>query len=316
MSQWQSPRDRSRELSVWKYQQRNKYITDLAKQEDKSLAALRAKNKRLQQQVRQLELLIQQLQPPLPSKEAIPEVFELELMRGHKLARPFRDNDAVRFMGIGMNGIYDVEGYAECLMRNNHEVPHPDCSCGFYIPAKLGDHYGDPRQHWVLDVEFGGKVLDCGMGALPVPARGYKASWQRVLSVTAPTLCRQCGANAEHVCVQFSNNIEVLCPKHAYSAPSTEKKPLTWVREHLATELIAPNLSDAPPPEPSEPLLADWELLEQQSTSVQTWPGTILSTYYPLTTTGSSTSFPSSIWVQNNPPVWVQNGSITWTQNT
>ena len=278
---------------------------------------LQKDNQRLTQQVKQLTQALKALQPKLPAMadDGIPEVFELELMRGRKLARLFRQGDSVQFMGVGMNGVYDVEGYAECLMKKTHEVPDPGCSCGFYIPAKLDNHYGDPRQHWVLDVEFGGKVLDCGMGALPVPARGYKASWQRVLSVTAPTMCRQCSADAEYVCVQLSNNIEALCPKHASVAPSTQEKPLTWVREHLATELVAPNLTDASPPEPAVPSLPAWEeeyLRSRQPVPLTpawpaiqpgtTWTGTWTGTYtLPTYITGSSTT---------------ATGPITWTQNT
>ena len=311
MSQWQPLPDR------WQYR---KYPSDRpkpARKEDKSLAELRAENQRLTQLVKQLTQALKALQPALPAlqDEGIPEVVELELMRGRKLARLVRQDDAVQFAGIGMNGIYDVEGYAECLMRKNHEVPHPDCSCGFYIPAKLGNAYGDPRQHWMLDVEFGGKVLDCGMGALPVPARGYKASWQRVLSVTAPTMCVYCGADAEHVCMQFDARIEALCPKCASGrALTTREKPLTWVREHLATELIAPNLTDAV----AEPALAPWEEELLRSREVPTYiPLGTAPTTYPYTTTGTSTSFPPTIWAQNGLPIWIQNGgSITWKPST
>lgn len=293
------PRDRGDALAQW--QQRGR-----AKRYEGSVSVLRAENQRLTQMVKMLQ---QQLAyRTLMEAGGMREDYQLELMRGRKLARLMHHGDTVYFAGIGMNGFYDVEGYAECLMRKAHEVPDPGCSCGFYIPAKLGDAYGDPRQHWVLDVEFGGKVLDCGMGALPVPARGYRASWQRVLSVTAPTLCAHCSADAENVCMGFDNRIEALCPKCASSrAAINQEKPLTWVREHLATELVAPNLTDAKPaelPAWEEEYLrytpqSSWPVVPPGTTCIPTWA----HTYYPGTSTliTTSSTLPASIWQQKHP---------------
>jgi hypothetical protein len=213
----------------------------------------------------------------------LPVVRQDDLLQGTKYAGLWRGKDGQpEFRGVGdRTHSYGTESYARCGQRKSHRVPDRDCGCGFWIATRPESRLAVWEPSYVaLEVEFGGRVLDCGKEPLPAEPWGYRAQWQRVLSVS---LSPGCGANqiqrlgmygTAPVCfyirglstavacagpvrwlVSIGGEVSTACENHA-AAGSLVRKPVTWLREGLQTEIRPGDVSDdAPAPQYTEPEL-------------------------------------------------------------
>ena len=205
---------------------------------------------------------VRQLVPP---PEPLEVVCQDDLLQGTKFASLWMRDGKPEFRGAG-NTVhpYGAEAYARCARGHAHEAPDRDCQCGFWI----AEHRDSRLTSWTdslvkLEVEFGGRVLDCGKDPLPAPAWGYRAQWQRVLSVSLPQQCgvRLCFGVCFGVCgggpgrwlvtAGGSGRVVAACERHAAMLGSVPN-PVAWLREGLQTEVRPGTVSDdAPPPSPS-----------------------------------------------------------------
>lgn len=199
-----------------------------------------------------------------------------DLMQGTKYAQLARQADgSPAFTGVGYRVTYRTEDYARCGASNNHVAPSPDCQCGFWIPVHERSRLGSHSSSWVaLEVEFGGTVLECAKDT-PGPVWGYRAQWQRVLSVTLHPLCSFSQAVYDWSRARVTpsippcDNLAVtlgafrpnpwpptyssaptelvygVCENHAgWDACTVIDRPVTWLREGLRTEVRPANLRD------------------------------------------------------------------------
>jgi hypothetical protein len=102
-----------------------------------------------------------------------------DLLQGTKYATLWMTKDGKpSFRGTGycsLKSEYSTESYASCGEGYSHNAPAADCKCGFWIPTEKSALSVWHRPYVRLEVEFGGRVLDCGRDPLPAPARGWRA---------------------------------------------------------------------------------------------------------------------------------------------
>jgi hypothetical protein len=81
------------------------------------------------------------------------------------------------------------------------------CSCGFYALKSRADAYGVGDNSVLLEVELGGRVV--------VYEHGYKAEWQRILSVVMPGKCYACGAPSTVLAYrEYGDFLSPRCEEH------------------------------------------------------------------------------------------------------
>ena len=189
-------------------------------------------------------------------------------IRGTKYAQLWLEPDgSVTFSGTGYAADrYDVEAYAVCAQGRDHPAPHPGCECGFWVPVRQESRLAawDPR-HVALEVEVAGSVLWCSreQHAHGSPW-GYRAQWQRVLSVALPSECAvsknpylhggtlfslpvHCDGSPEYLVAvtdheQAGRQLLTACAAHGRAAASRAGhqvigRPVSWLRERLRTEI-------------------------------------------------------------------------------
>lgn len=151
------------------------------------------------------------------------------------------------------NGNFSVEAEAKCVREDRsdwtiwtqalpspapkgHEVPHPDCTCGFYATKERAD-----ADQWnvMLDVEVSGTVIS--------HEKGYRASKQRVLQVIIPCcaywMCRETsvvldfGYRDEDEGPSGSEKFVPHCGEHARN--DGFGLTLLQAAEHLGTEVVS-----------------------------------------------------------------------------
>lgn len=191
---------------------------------------------------------------PAPLEAPLPEEDREDLIRGTKYAYLSIAGGKPVFTGVGVHEPYGVEGYAKCAYHP-HEAPQPECGCGFWIGLRPESRITIRAADYVeLEVEFGGRVIDCGHDPLPAPPWGYRAQWQRVLSVTLPPACACCQQPPRHLMHKLGHsNLSFVCDSHCTVMPLTRciERPVSWLRENLPTEIRPGTLTDdatIPPP--------------------------------------------------------------------
>lgn len=126
-----------------------------------------------------------------------------EAVRGWKRARVVVEHGTVMFEPLSAEGLYGVEEEARCTPLTYqwrtpytawmgtdgtvhgqvpHEVPAPDCTCGFHALREPPDFA--PVEQADLEVDLTGTVV--------VHKRGYRAQRQTVVSVAFPKWCFDC----------------------------------------------------------------------------------------------------------------------------
>jgi len=120
-----------------------------------------------------------------------------EPIRAWKTARLGRavDGKALVLLPLMSGDPYEVEARARCASdsyrwsvgTHTADSPDPRCSCGFYAVRQLQE-YEVNRANAVLEVELAGRVV--------VGTEGYRAGWQRVLTVYLPSA--GCGLVLNH----------------------------------------------------------------------------------------------------------------------
>lgn len=183
-------------------------------------------------------------------------VHQEELLQGTKYATLWMDKDGKpEFRGSGYThkAPYGTEAYAVCGLDRDHEVPDPACTCGFWTATRKESRLSTwAASDVALEVEFGGKVIDCGKDPLPAPPWGYRAQWQRVLSVTLRDACYSCGRPGPQYlvsCGVVTRQLVVSCGAClAYLGGTPVEKPVTWLREGLQTEIRPGTVTDDAPP--------------------------------------------------------------------
>ena len=159
--------------------------------------------------------------------------------------------------------MYYAESTAKCGAYGiTHPAPDPDCQCGFWIPACDDSRLGDFRADYVeLEVEIGGRVLNCGRDQNLKAPRGYRAEWQRILSVTLSSRCGQstgrngtCAGQARWLCAEPGHESRKLisaCIVHMRRPSHVIATPVSWLRRELRTEIRPAFITDKLPPEES-----------------------------------------------------------------
>jgi hypothetical protein len=222
----------------------------------------------------------------LKGKRPLPEVSQDDLIQGVKYARlGLDDYGKPCFYGTAsMGGPYYTESRAVCGKggqdSRRHRAPQPDCECGFYVPVRKESALAVWSSVRVrLEVEIGGRVLDCHHGEFSDPAWGYRAEWQRVLSVTFSTECggasygSRCGGKALWLCTppgisgKYPSTSSMLiqsCIVHMRKSSRVIARPVSWLREQLRTEIRPGDLRDELPPEERDRLGVLDEVARQQ----------------------------------------------------
>jgi hypothetical protein len=163
------------------------------------------------------------------------------------------------FRGTGY-GRYYTESYAECHVGGAHEAPQPDCTCGFWVPYREESRLAQWSSSQVrLEVEIGGRILNCSRVSKK-ETWGYRAQWQRVLSVTLNTTCgasgaygrNACAGKARWLCVQpgYANGHGSLisaCIVHMRRSSRVIGEPVSWLRRELRTEIRPGDVTDKLP---------------------------------------------------------------------
>lgn len=192
--------------------------------------------------------------PPLP------QARQDDLIKGTKYAQlriGTGDNEAY-FTGTAgyMMGAYGAEGHATCAKGrlHPHGAPDADCTCGFWVPVRKESalSYWDSAQVQ-LEVEIGGRIIECGKDPLPAPPWGYRAQWQRILSVSLPKDCGmrhfrpgECiGAPNSLVIQAPDRRVMTACMRHSVGE-EVISKPLSWLRQSLRTEIRPGWVTDDP----------------------------------------------------------------------
>lgn len=220
----------------------------------------------------------------LPAPVPVPEEEQEELITGTKYAVLCIDrNGKPCFRGTAglSGGMYYAESYAKCSYEPGHQAPQANCSCGFWVPCKkesaLASWTSDRVQ---LEVELAGRVAICSQGSADDPW-GYRAQWQRVMSVTLPAACHigdrytgNCDGSPKYLCrgggtfrvASLTGGddyciVGTACDAHVDRTALIDK-PVSWLRQGLQTEVRPGTVTDAPP-EPL-PQLEDAGKLEKQ----------------------------------------------------
>lgn len=185
----------------------------------------------------------------------------------------------VRYRGTGYAVPYDTEGYARCpktweypdnsskyargisaypeeALRHDRPatgVAGQYCQCGFWAvkdPASAVTGF----DLWRLQVELAGNVI--------VADNGYRAQWQRVMSVTAPSWCQQCahagmpGTPGRYLvtrAVHVSNADDHATPQiitvacAACAKDNWVPRGLSWLKGKLGTDVSGEFLTDDDP---------------------------------------------------------------------
>ena len=121
---------------------------------------------------------------PEPVAEAIPGVRALRVRTDGTLLTV---NNRVLAAEPTCPAICDttLRGYRE--RDTGHEVPAWDCSCGFYALSSEHSRRLDPRDWWA-PVTLWGRVIE--------HENGWRAQYQRIDALCAPTSCRGCAQAA------------------------------------------------------------------------------------------------------------------------
>ena len=121
---------------------------------------------------------------PEPVAEAIPGVRALRVRTDGTLLTV---NNRVLAAEPTCPAICDttLRGYRE--RDTGHEVPAWDCSCGFYALSSEHSRRLDPREWWA-PVTLWGRVIE--------HENGWRAQYQRIDALCAPTSCRGCAQAA------------------------------------------------------------------------------------------------------------------------
>lgn len=200
----------------------------------------------------------------------LPVVQRDDLLKGTKYATLWRnDRGEPEFGGTGYTTTrYSAEGKAICAKGCDHEVPDPYCTCGFWVAVHPKSKLARwDSQYVALEVEFGGKVVDCGKDPLPADPWGYRAQWQRALSVTLPAQCDAwrttdltgyyihvawppygtadyaCGSAPKYLVGDTTGQVRTACEKHVVGCAFIPK-PVSWLRQHLRTEIRPGTVTD------------------------------------------------------------------------
>ena len=209
-------------------------------------------------------------------------VTQDDLLQGTKYACLWQAaDDRPEFRGVGHPMFpYRTEAYAQCGNYQSHESPAAGCQCGFWVATRPESQLAQWTPSWVaLEVEFGGRVLDCGREPLPAPPWGYRAQWQRVLSVSLSQACgvasltsdMQMGGTTARNAAAAASYAELhdwgalacrgpvrwlaaagrqvcsACEQHAATAAAVVRKPVAWLREGLQTEVRPGTITDDAP---------------------------------------------------------------------
>lgn len=131
------------------------------------------------------------------------------------------NTDGARLWVISHQRETDLEPggqHAKCLWNpvgsytrvEAHEVPGVNCSCGWYAWKDRGKVEPGGCGLIVAEVDLYGKIIDCELG--------YRAEYQRVLSIQVERLCRRgflCDSEAEVLNFGKSGNAKPSCREHA-----------------------------------------------------------------------------------------------------
>lgn len=108
---------------------------------------------------------------------------------------------------------YGAEAQATC-MRHIHTAPNVDCKCGFwaaYDPQTLPEVLKSSVSAdgaWLL------ARVD-GFGSVVEHEKGWRAQWQRVLSIVIPDMCAKCGRPTVRLSRRLGDAVlEPLCARH------------------------------------------------------------------------------------------------------
>lgn len=163
----------------------------------------------------------------------LPERDDTQPYLGWKYARLIwipGDHFLFSGMNAGQGTQFGLRARAECLTQRTHEdpnMPASDCMCGFYAMAQADKDWPTlfTADRVQCEVELGGRVI--------VARLGFRAEWQRILSVAVPRICFGCGQPATCVAV-----VDEGTPYHAVSwcdehAEGKRRLPI----EHIAADL-------------------------------------------------------------------------------
>lgn len=214
--------------------------------------------------------------------EKLPVVKQDDLLQGTKYAVLSVDSSGNPvFRGTGYSEMmYPTETFAACGRYGNHPVPDPDCTCGFWVPRRKESALARWSKGTVaLEVEMAGDVLECwpdhGWKGSPETSGepwGYRAQWQRVLSVSLHPDCEMadiananvpCAGKPKYLCVDKSGGhrgnqwvLRTACDMHV-NVDTAIPKPVSWLREKLQTEIRPGTVTDEPPAPTPELDLSD-----------------------------------------------------------
>lgn len=205
-----------------------------------------------------------------PARSVLPVVEQQDLIPATKYARlALEPSGRPCFRGTGYAGNpYYTETEATCGKNKQHTAPDPDCECGFWVGTRTGSKLATWKPEYVaLEVELGGTVMECARVGTrdSEPPWGYRAQWQRVLSVTLPAECGMrnhqswyssfgvqpvnlCDGPPVFLCAVpttdfLGSQLLTACQAHV-KADTAIKKPVSFLREFLQTEVRPGTVTD------------------------------------------------------------------------
>lgn len=197
-----------------------------------------------------------------PDMKKLPVRYQEDLISGlTKYAQLSLDADGKPcFRGTGY-GQYYSESYAVCHVGGKHDAPQPDCTCGFWVPFREESRLSTWQASMVrLEVEIGGRILNCSQKSKD-ETWGYRAQWQRVLSVTLNTQCggggfgsrSSCAGKSRWLCVQpgysGQGSLVTACIVHMRRSSRVIGEPVSWLRRELRTEIRPGDVTNKIPAE-------------------------------------------------------------------
>jgi hypothetical protein len=222
-------------------------------------------------------------------ERVLPVVEQQDLIPGTKYARLYLDTAGEPcFRGQGMPGKqYYTESEAVCAHSvYSHRAPDPECSCGFWVPVRKESKLAVWESKWVaLEIEIAGTIMECARDGTPSyePPWGYRAQWQRVLSVSLSPRCAQwqvrrpgfpsgdwnkvCDRPPLFLCGHQTSEAEgvqlyTACDVHVNPATALGH-PVQFLREHLRTEVRPGTVRDdavIPPKVQVSDFVAKWNV--------------------------------------------------------
>lgn len=139
----------------------------------------------------------------------------------------------VRFRGTGWNITYGTESTAVCGKQIPHDVPDPDCTCGFWLVSDhdLVHHNPASSSSFLLEAELGGTIIQ--------HERGWRGQTQRIMSVTPPAWC---GCNNPGWYLALNNGHSLVPRKLTVTCDrcmngSEIPDPRSWLAGKLRTEV-------------------------------------------------------------------------------